>query len=52
MAGRLLSGVPEDRLIPAVLGLVRHFQANGKEKEKFAKFIDRVGMDALREAAG
>ncbi|RAV08637.1 nitrite reductase [Paenibacillus contaminans] len=49
---QLLSGVPEDRLIPVVLGLIRHFQAHGKKKEKFAKFIDRVGMDALREAAG
>ncbi|WP_409343267.1 nitrite reductase [Paenibacillus sp. MBLB4367] len=47
----LATGVPEAGLIAAVLGLIRHFQAHGKKKEKFAKFIDRIGMDALREAA-
>lgn len=45
-----MSDVPQDKLIPVVVGLIQYFQANGKKKEKFSRFIDRVSMETLRQA--
>lgn len=46
----LISGITADRLVPIVLRLIRTFQQEGKKKEKFVKFIERMTMDKLREA--
>lgn len=44
-----MSDVPKEQLIPIVRRLIMIFQENGKKKEKFVKFIDRLTMEALRE---
>ncbi|EXX87940.1 nitrite reductase [Paenibacillus darwinianus] len=46
-----MQDVPEDKLIPVVERIIRFFQANGKKKEKFSKFIERVSLETIREAA-
>jgi precorrin-3B C17-methyltransferase len=46
----LVPDVHVDSLIPMVQKLIHHFQANGKKKEKFSKFIDRITIETLREA--
>lgn len=46
----LMSYVQADRLIPMVQKLIHHYQQHGKMKEKFSKFINRVTIEALREA--
>lgn len=51
-ASLLVSDIPADKLIDVVLGLVHYFQANGKKKEKFHKFIVRVSMETLRGSIG
>ncbi|MFM1652927.1 nitrite reductase [Brevibacillus sp. B_LB10_24] len=50
LARLFLSSVTEEQLIPLVQNLIRYFQENGKKKEKFSTFIDRVSVEALREA--
>jgi NAD(P)H-nitrite reductase large subunit len=50
LARLFLSSVTEEQLIPLVQNLIRYFQENGKKKEKFSAFIDRVTVEALREA--
>jgi precorrin-3B C17-methyltransferase len=45
-----VSNVYADKLIPMVQKLIYHFQANGKKKEKFSKFINRITIEALRGA--
>ncbi|SEB51424.1 nitrite reductase [Paenibacillus sp. GP183] len=45
------SGVPADKLIPVVLGLIDYFKNHGKKKEKFSKFTQRIAMETLREAS-
>lgn len=46
-----ISGVAREKLIPAVMGIIQYYQAYGKKKEKFSRFIARVPMDTLRKAA-
>lgn len=45
-----VTGISADQLVPIVLRLIQTFQQEGKKKEKFAKFIERMTMDKLREA--
>jgi precorrin-3B C17-methyltransferase len=44
----LISDVPEERMISIVQKLVFFYKNNGKKKEKFSKFINRLTIDALR----
>ncbi|MFK7691965.1 nitrite reductase [Paenibacillus sp. HJGM_3] len=46
------SGIPEDRLIPTVLAIIRFYQTNAKGKEKFSRFVHRVTLEQLQAAAG
>jgi NAD(P)H-nitrite reductase large subunit len=46
------SDVPAEQLISLVKGLVLYFQANGKKREKFQRFIRRVSLETLREIIG
>ncbi|HZG85651.1 nitrite reductase [Paenibacillus sp.] len=48
----LVSGLKEERLVPAVTALVDYYRTNAKGKEKFGKFVDRVSLDTLRELVG
>lgn len=48
----LLSGVTEDRLVPAVTSLIDYYKAHAKGKEKFSKFVDRVSLEQLQQVAG
>jgi NAD(P)H-nitrite reductase large subunit len=43
------SGVPEDRLVPIVTGLIAIFQEQGKKKERFWKFVERITIEELRK---
>jgi precorrin-3B C17-methyltransferase len=52
VATLLVSDVSADGLIPAITELVHYFQSNGKRKEKFQKFIQRVSIEKLREVIG
>lgn len=45
-----MAHVSEEKLIPVVRGIIQYFQTNGKKKEKFPKFIERVTVEALRNA--
>jgi precorrin-3B C17-methyltransferase len=45
----LISDVPEERMISIVQKLVYFYKNNGKKKEKFSKFINRITIDALRD---
>jgi NAD(P)H-nitrite reductase large subunit len=43
------SGVPEERLVPIVTGLIAIFQELGKKKERFWKFVERITIEELRK---
>jgi NAD(P)H-nitrite reductase large subunit len=46
---QLISRVMEKLLIPTITELIRHYQENGKKKEKFSKFVKRVSLESLKE---
>ncbi|XID93796.1 nitrite reductase [Paenibacillaceae bacterium WGS1546] len=48
----LISGLTEDKLVPAVTALIHFYKAHAKGKEKFSKFVDRVSLEQLRQIAG
>lgn len=45
-----MTGLSAGQLVPVVMGLIQSFQQNGKKKEKFSKYIERMTMDKLMEA--
>ncbi|MCF6094120.1 nitrite reductase [Microaerobacter geothermalis] len=48
--GQLLAiGVPEEKLIDVVKELILYFQQHGKKREKFSRFVNRVGIDHLKK---
>ncbi|MFS0728404.1 nitrite reductase [Paenibacillus sp. 1P07SE] len=49
LAQLLLSGLTADQLNPILLILIRDFQQNGKKKETYARYTDRMTLDRLRE---
>ncbi|WP_248930615.1 nitrite reductase [Paenibacillus hamazuiensis] len=48
----LVSGLTEDRLVPAITAIVDYYKAQAKGKEKFSKFVDRVTLEQLQQIAG
>ncbi len=52
VARRLASGVPEERLVSAILAIIDCYKARAKGKEKFSKFLDRVSLEELQRIAG
>ncbi|GIO05564.1 hypothetical protein J31TS6_15920 [Brevibacillus reuszeri] len=50
LAQLFLSALTEEQLVVVVQKLIQFFQQNGKNKEKFSTFINRVSVEALREA--
>ena len=49
LAQQLMSGVTEEQLVPIVTRLIAIFQEQGKKKEKYSRFIDRMTIEKLRE---
>lgn len=49
LAQLLLSGLTADQLTPVLIRLIRDFQQNGKKKETYARYTDRMTLDRLRE---
>ncbi|MEX2105236.1 MAG: nitrite reductase, partial [Bacilli bacterium] len=45
-----IAGVAEEKLIDVIQQLISYFKQNGKKREKFSKFIQRLGMENVREA--
>jgi precorrin-3B C17-methyltransferase len=52
IAQLLVSDVPFDRLIAIVQSIIHNYQEHGKKKEKFSRFVSRVTVETLRDAAG
>ncbi|WP_308422835.1 nitrite reductase [Paenibacillus nasutitermitis] len=51
LATLFMSGVEEEQVIPVVSRLISTFQEQGKKKEKFSRFVERITMESLREFA-
>ena len=49
LAQLLVSGLKAEQLIPAITTLITDFQQNGKKKESYARYTERMTMDALRQ---
>lgn len=49
LAQQFMYGINEDQLIPIIRRMVHYFKEHGKKKEKFLRFIERVGMVSLKE---
>ncbi|NIK66975.1 nitrite reductase [Paenibacillus sp. BK720] len=45
-----VAGVDAERMMNIVQRLIAYFQTNGKNKEKFSRFIGRISMEELRNA--
>lgn len=43
-----MSDITQERLIPIVQRLIELYQEQGKKKEKFTRFIDRLSMEELK----
>lgn len=50
IAELFIAGVDAEHMMITVHKLITYFQMNGKNKEKFPKFIKRISMDKLRDA--
>ncbi|GAA4702837.1 nitrite reductase [Brevibacillus fulvus] len=50
LAVLLVANVEAEQMITIVRKLVTYFQANGKNKERFGKFVQRVSIENLRQA--
>jgi precorrin-3B C17-methyltransferase len=49
LAQLLLSGLTAGQLAPALLSLIHDFQQNGKKKETYVRYADRMTLGRLRE---
>jgi precorrin-3B C17-methyltransferase len=49
LAQILFENVPEIQLIPIVERLISYYQENGKTKEKYSRFVQRVTLERLKE---
>ncbi|MBW7475290.1 nitrite reductase [Paenibacillus oenotherae] len=45
----LVTALPEDRLVSAVMAIIDYYKANAKGKEKFSRFVERVSLEQLQE---
>jgi len=52
LAQLLVSGLKEEQLIPAVKRLITDFQQNGKKKESYARYVERMTMEKLKHIVG
>ncbi len=44
--------IPSDEVIPLVKRTLEYYQENAKKKERMAKFIDRIGIENVKDALG
>lgn len=51
LAQLLVPGLRAEQLIPAVTRLITDFQQNGKKKETYARYAERISLEKLREVA-
>ena len=49
MAGTLLEMAGEDRVLAALEGAVRVYMEHGRDSERLAGMMDRLGEDSVRE---
>ncbi|MCM3631623.1 nitrite reductase [Paenibacillus glycanilyticus] len=47
-----VSGIPEEQVISLVTRLITVFQEQGKKKEKFSKFVERITKEELQKVTG
>ncbi|MDF2627578.1 MAG: nitrite reductase [Symbiobacteriaceae bacterium] len=45
----LAEAIPEESLPDTILRVIRFYQEQGKKRERFWKFVDRVGMETLAQ---
>lgn len=50
LAKPLHTDLKAEQLAPIILKLITIYQENGKKKEKFSRFVDRMTLDYLQEA--
>ncbi|MFS0725676.1 nitrite reductase [Paenibacillus sp. 1P07SE] len=48
LAKLLFSGLTADQLTPVLMRLIQDYQQNGKKKETYARYTDRITLDRLR----
>lgn len=44
------SGVREEMLINEVMKIINYYKENGKKREKFSRFVKRVGIDSIKKS--
>ncbi len=49
LAKQLYAGLDAEELVPIIRSLIAIFQEQGKRKEKFSRFVDRITLEQLRE---
>lgn len=42
--------LPEDEVIPLIKRTLEYYRDNGKKRERMARFVDRIGIEDLKEA--
>lgn len=52
LAQLLIPGLSPEDLVPAITRLIKDFQQNGKKKESYARYTERITLEKLRETAG
>lgn len=50
-ASKLMTGLSANQLIPVVSALIYFYKEQAKPKEKFSRFVDRISLEELRQAA-
>src|SRR5690606_29483322 len=49
-AKRLIAGLKEEELVPAILALLNLYRSTARGKEKFSKFVDRITFEVLQSS--
>lgn len=49
LAKQLHAGLEAEELVPMIRSLIAIFQEQGKKKEKFSRFVDRITLEQLRK---
>lgn len=49
LAQLFMKDVPEEQLVPIIMQLITIYQENGKKKEKYSRFVQRMTLEGLRE---
>ena len=52
MADLLTEGLNDEEVVVLVDEIIEYFKATAKPRERLARLIDRLGLDALKQAVG